>query len=135
MPPCPPRFKELAQRVWKDVGPQLIADGLISERDLMPFTAYCEMFEIIEQINNQMLKKGYDTPMIVSPSTKQLCINPLFRFKHQILTQIRVFGSEFGLTPSSRTKAGLKPYKHPSAQVDPLSEFMPHPATPPGARR
>jgi P27 family predicted phage terminase small subunit len=125
----------MAQKVWNEIGPQLIADGLISERDLMPFTAYCEMYEIVEQINKQLLVKGQNTPLLINPKTKQPLINPLFRFKQNILQQIRVFGAEFGLTPSSRTKAGLKPYNQPSAQEDPLREFMPGAEKAAGIRR
>lgn len=121
--PDPPSFLSAeARKEWRRLAPQLEKLGILTEADLAMFTGYCAAFgklawaeREIKKIRRQELKAIKDaggkeslTPtmggMITGGKGKTYSTLPYVWIFNKSLEQIRSFGSEFGLSPSSRTK-------------------------------
>lgn len=119
---------------WNRIGTELVADGLIAERDLINLHAMCELFDVLDSINKELMKKN--EIMIDRGAGKAPLLNPLHRFKVQILQQIRQSSQEFGLSPSSRARPGFRQTPTRAGASggngqDSLAEFMTPRPTPP----
>ena len=121
-PSCPQWLSSEARREWKRLAPQLEKVGILTEVDMVIFAGYCSAVgklawaeREIKKIRMAELKKlkeaglkEKDTPtmggMISGGKGKGYYTLPYVWIYNKSLEQIRSFGSEFGLSPSSRTR-------------------------------
>ena len=98
--PSPPEFLHGPARAeWVRAAKLLHECGLLCGLDRAALAAYCQIWgqwcEVIKQLDEQ----GF----IVSDDGRTI-INPLARTSMQLSDQLRKFITEFGMSPSSRTR-------------------------------
>lgn len=87
---------------WHRVGPIFIGMNLLTEADLAAFTAYCAALDAMITAKIDMDKNGY-TIRGPKGSTR----NPAVSVFGTAVSQLRALASEFGATPSSRSRIQL----------------------------
>ncbi len=108
-PPVSPRVPSFltkdAKKEWKRIAPQLERLGLLTQMDMAALAGYCESYAQWKKAVEFMHKHGEVYPIKNEDGTvKYLQQVPQVSIANKALHQIRVFCSEFGLTPSSRSR-------------------------------
>lgn len=114
LPPPPVHLGQYGRKEWERTGPKLVEMRLLAETDLPAFEAYCMNIDLMIEskiaINNEgMLIMG----------ARGWVRNPAIAAFGQASTAIRGFVSEFGLSPSARSRIKL-----PSEETDILGALM-----------
>lgn len=113
----PPEFlTKMARKEWRRMVPLLVESNLLSMVDLASFSMYCQAYGRWMDAEAALKAEG----SVVMDRFGFPKINPQQQIADKAMDQVRQFGTEFGLTPSSRSrvKAG------PSASTeDPFAEF------------
>lgn len=104
MPSCPEWLDADAKAEWLKTGPILFRLGILTEADVTAFAAYCRSFGMWKEADANIRKIG----MIVA-TNKGPVINPWYHVATQSLKEVKAFGVEFGITPSSRSRLAVKP--------------------------
>lgn len=86
-------------REWKRIGPRLAAMQLLTEADLAVFEAYCLNYQLLVEARLDIQENGF-----MIPGSKGDIRNPALSAFSSATTAIRSLASEFGLTPSSRSR-------------------------------
>lgn len=113
LPPAPDYIGEYGTKEWNRTGPILIANRLLQEGDLPVFEAYCMNIELLIQAQYAIKKNG----MLVM-GARGFVRNPAIAAFGQATTAIRGFASEFGLSPSARSRIKL-----PTEDIDALGDL------------
>ena len=105
-PKCPAWLSPVAKKEWKRIAPELERLGLLSVIDGAALEGYCESYAKwveLTQFLKKFEKQGY---MFKTPSgyMQQL---PQVSMAQRYLALVKAFCSEFGLTPSSRSRMTL----------------------------
>ena len=109
---CPPHLTPLAKEEWARLYPEMTAQGMLTTADRAPFAAYCQSYARwvkAEEKLSEMMEKSDDSlfgGMIFKTNKNNLSQNPLIRIADRAMENMVRTGSEFGLTPSSRSRAG-----------------------------
>jgi P27 family predicted phage terminase small subunit len=91
-----------AANEWRRLAPQLNVLGLLTSADRAFFAAYCEAFASWRHANNEIARLGE----IVLDADGSPVKNPWMRIRTEAASEMHRFGSEFGLSPASRTRVG-----------------------------
>lgn len=108
----PPSLDALARKEWARLAPEMERIGLLTSGDVAGFAAYCSAYsrwQKAETALNKMLEKTEDTllgGMAFKTRTGGMASNPLIRIANSSMEIMLKAASEFGLTPSSRSRAG-----------------------------
>ncbi|MED0757400.1 phage terminase small subunit P27 family [Aneurinibacillus thermoaerophilus] len=111
-PKCPTFLDSEAKREWKRVAPELERLGLLTIVDGATLAAYCQAYSLwvtaTKKINEHLKKYGKLTYEYTNKngSTNEIVI-PEIAIQEKALKQIKMFCTEFGFTPSSRTRMTL----------------------------
>src|SRR3972149_967001 len=117
IPRCPAHLGEEAKREWKRVSRDLAGYGLLTRIDRAALALYCEAWGRWVEAEEALRKYGV---MIKAPSGFPMQ-SPYLAIAKKAMEQIRALLSEFGMSPSSRTRV----YAAPVAGDDgPLAEPM-----------
>jgi P27 family predicted phage terminase small subunit len=131
-PKCPTWLTLEAKREWHRLSPELERLGLLTAADMAMFAAYCSAVGKLEWAEKEMKKmrrlekrkvkqegiREIDHPMMGGMISGQKKFNkdgkavstgkyntlPYVWIYNKCLEQLRSFGAEFGLSPSSRTR-------------------------------
>lgn len=117
IPKCPPHLDAAAKREWKRIGAELIALGLLTSVDRAALAAYCASWSRWVHADEQVQKFG---AVIKSPKSGYPVPNPYVSVGNTALDHMRKFLTEFGMTPSSRSRIQVAP----TDAADPFAEFM-----------
>lgn len=100
LPPCPKWLEPEAKKEWRRMGKKLLELGVISEIDGAAFAGYCQAYARWIEAEQFMSVHGtiFKTPKGYIQQVPQVSI------ARQYLKAMKEFCSEFGLTPSSRTR-------------------------------
>jgi len=115
-PPCPAFIQGAARQHWDEVAPELEAMGVLSRIDGPMLAAYCEAFAQWRKALD-MLKLGY----VLKTASGYPLLSPYVTVAEKSLRTMRAIASEFGMTPSSRSRLRVE---RPAAAENPLQEFM-----------
>lgn len=109
-PACPTWLPREAKAEWRRVVPELDRQGMLAKVDRAALTAYCQQWATMVRAEQDIQKRG-----IVLEDGKR---NPSVLTAKDSATQVRMFASEFGLTPSSRARleAPVAPPAAPGGQ-------------------
>ena len=99
-PEMPPHLSKLAAEEWRRITPELIKLGLLSEIDMSALAAYCQTYGRWVEAED-MLKKS---SQIIKTMSGNVIQNPLVGIANKSLYLMHKFLTEFGMTPSSRTR-------------------------------
>jgi P27 family predicted phage terminase small subunit len=138
LPSCPPHLDAEAKKEWKRVLKELRNLGLLSRVDRAALAAYCQLWSRVvklegivqrtgEVLSDKVVKRHYGrkdsngvAEEIVNERTK------FYRSPYAIELQacyerMHSFLSEFGLTPSSRARLGIREH---TEEDDELERFL-----------
>ena len=107
LPPCPDFLKDAARREYFRIGRKLERIGVLTEVDDLALIglvqSWMEYLECIEKIR--------ETGMLLKSPGGFPVFNPYTTLANQALKRVKAFLTEFGMTPSSRTRvmAGTTP--------------------------
>ncbi|MFA5866902.1 MAG: phage terminase small subunit P27 family [Actinomycetota bacterium] len=123
IPACPRFLSGPAKWEWKRIVPELVRLGLLTQVDKAALAAYCESWAVWKKATDYLVKKKCQTYPIYDEFGQVKALKPLPQVKiaNDALKQLRAFCTEFGLTPSARTRLGTF---NPQEGVDPLEELM-----------
>ncbi len=133
-PKCPTFLSKDAKKEWKRVAPQLERLGLLTQIDMVALAGYCESYAQWKEAVEFMHEFGTTYTLWERNDDGSIKVdvhgNPVMRYMQQFpqvsiankaLTQIKAFCTEFGLTPSSRSRIQV-----PGAQEgeDPMEALL-----------
>lgn len=99
LPPAPEYLGEYGTREWNRTGPKLVAAKMLMESDMPAFEAYCLNIELMIQARLDIKDNG-----MTIIGHRGRVRNPAIAAFGQASTAIRGFVSEFGLSPSARSR-------------------------------
>ena len=117
IPRCPAHLGAEAKREWKRVSRELAGYGLLTRIDRAALALYCEAWGRWVEAEEALRKYGV---MIKAPSGFPMQ-SPYLAIANKAMEQIRALLTEFGMSPSSRTRVHATP---PPAGEDPLAALM-----------
>lgn len=100
IPNCPAHIQGEARREWRRITKELGAVGLVTRVDRAAIAAYCEAYGRWTEAVSKLHEKGL---LVKAPSGYPI-LNPYLSIINAALDQMRKFLTEFGMTPSSRTR-------------------------------
>ena len=116
LPPCPEHLSKAAKREYRRVGRELLALGLVSKIDRAALAGYSDAYGRWAEAAEQLQKYGL---VIKSPNGYPIQ-SPYLAILTTALDQTRAFLTEFGMTPSSRSRVKTANPK----QRDLFSDFL-----------
>jgi P27 family predicted phage terminase small subunit len=107
MPDPPKHLSAKAKKEWKRIAPELLKVGLLTKIDGPALAAYCDYYGQWAQASQGLKKTG----ILIKGALGEPMINPLLKIINSALDGMRKICSDFGMTPSSRSKvkAATKP--------------------------
>jgi len=116
LPPPPDHLNDVAKKEWQAMGEQLVRLGLLTSIDRAAFSAYCVTYARWVEAEEALKATG---PVVRSPSGFPM-LSPFYTVANQSLSQMRAYLTEFGMTPSSRSRTSV----HAPEQTDSLEDFL-----------
>ena len=115
--PEPPReLPARAKREWRRIGKQLLAAGLVTELDRMALAALVQSYARWIETQQLLSKSG----LLVRNKDGLPRVNPLLRISREAQAEFTRMLSEFGMTPSSRSRVSV----HQTDAADPFEKFL-----------
>lgn len=111
----PAHLDRIAKNEWKRLAPRLIVHGMLSPADRTAFAAYCVAYSTHVRAELALAKKkslAYKTPGGVLRPWPEIAVS------NQALGQMYRFLTEFGLTPSARSRLDITIPKKGSSDED-----------------
>jgi P27 family predicted phage terminase small subunit len=99
LPPAPFYLGEYGKKEWDRTGPQLVKAKMLAESDLPAFEAYCMNIDLMIESRLDIRQNGMQVM-----GHRGWVRNPAIAAFGQASTAIRGFISEFGLSPSARSR-------------------------------
>lgn len=104
--PDPPAELSAAARLeWDRISVELFNAGLMTAIDLAGLAAYCSVYARWLEAEGNIQTDG----MIIPSPNGYPIVNPYLSIANKALQQLRGYLSEFGLSPSSRSRIKAKP--------------------------
>ena len=127
-PHCPTWLNAEAKRMWKKLAPELDRMGLLTTVDGEAFAAACQSYGIWVECEKYFKKKDPETgkpygrtyEYTNKADATNIVERPEVKIGQKAIAEFRAFCSEFGLTPSSRTRIEVKADK----EEDPLESLL-----------
>jgi len=113
---CPRWLHPDAKREWHRVAPELTRLGLLTILDRAALAAYCEAYDEWLMACRVLKEEGYTFTTI----KRHVGLHPMVGIKQKALDRMRAFMTEFGMTPSSRSRIVLPPQE----PDNPVIEFL-----------
>lgn len=105
IPECPADLGREARQEWDRIAPKLEKLGILTEIDATALACYCQAFERWVKAEAVLKKSG---ELLKSEKTGGLYQNPYLAVANRAMEQMRQFLTEFGMTPSSRSRVQVK---------------------------
>ena len=105
LPPCPDFLKGTARQEYFRIGRKLERIGVLTEIDDLALIGLCQSWAEYLEATEQASKTGM---LVKSPSGYPI-FNPYVTLANQALKRVKSFLTEFGMTPSSRTRVMAAP--------------------------
>ena len=99
LPSAPEYLGEYGMKEWNRTGPLLVAAKMLTESDLPAFEAYCMNIDLMIEARLDIQANGMQVM-----GHRGWVRNPAIAAFGQASTAIRGFVSEFGLSPSARSR-------------------------------
>lgn len=116
-PSCPTWLNAEAKREWRRIVPELERLGLLTLVDRAALAAYCQSYARWQQAEKVIEKQGMT---MATPQGFEVA-RPEVAIARQQMQLVHKFATEFGLSPSSRSRVNAKPG---GAGGDPVKDFL-----------
>ena len=107
-PKAPLELDDDAKKEWRRVVAELDQLGLLSKLDITVLAAYCVAFARFKQANEALKSVAEKDPAfkgrLIKTKQGNWIQNPLIGIARRAASDMTLFASEFGMTPSSRTR-------------------------------
>ncbi len=100
LPPCPDFLEGRARKEYFRIGRKLERIGILTEIDDLALTGLCQSWAEYLEATEQVRKTG----MLVKAPSGYPILNPYVVLANQALKRVKAFLTEFGMTPSSRSR-------------------------------
>lgn len=100
IPPCPSFINEEGKKEWRRLAKPLVALGVLTEADTSVFAAYCQAYGRWKQAEEKLA----NSELVYATPSGYPMQNPYLNIATHNMTLLQKFASEFGLTPSARSK-------------------------------
>lgn len=101
-PPCPKHLQGEARTEWNRVTKQLLDIGVVTKVDRAALAAYCQCWARWVQAEEAMRQP--DFLMITTTDNGYPVVSPWLNVANTAMKQMLRFLTEFGMTPSSRSR-------------------------------
>jgi P27 family predicted phage terminase small subunit len=105
--PPPDYLPPTAQAEWNRISSELTRLGLLTALDTHCFAAYCQAFALWREAQRLLTKSG--GALTVTSARGSEMPSPLLRIANNAAADMLKYGSEFGLTPASRSRVSVGP--------------------------
>lgn len=112
----PKHLDKAAKEEWRRISKLLLDLGLLTKLDQAALAAYCVAYSRWVEAEKQVQKHG----LIFKAQSGYPMYSPYLNIANRAMKQMREFLSEFGMSPSSRTRVSVV---EPSQQNDPFTVF------------
>lgn len=102
-PKCPTHLSAQAKREWKRISVDLETLGLLTQIDMAALAAYCMAYGRWVESENMIRKHG----MLVKSPNGYPMQSPYLAIANKAVEQMKGFLTEFGMTPSSRSRLSI----------------------------
>jgi P27 family predicted phage terminase small subunit len=109
-PAAPDWLPADGQREWRRVAPLLLAMRVLRDTDLSALAVYCEAYARFREARRALDVDGLTT----DTGTGSIKAHPATTILNQAIAQMHSFMTEFGLTPSSRSRVASEAPSEPS---------------------
>jgi P27 family predicted phage terminase small subunit len=116
LPKPPKELSASAKRLWKRVGEQLLTAGIVTELDGLALSALVQSYARWLEAQTMLAATG----LLIRGADGQPALNPLLRLSKDAQAEYTRMLSEFGLTPSSRSRIVSSAPK----KDDPFGDFL-----------
>lgn len=113
---CPSHLTGEAKAEWKRMAPKLYRLGLLSEIDGAAFAAYCQSYALWVEASIKLKDGSYI--VLVNGYPQQ---NPYLSVMNKAIKEMKAFMTEFGMTPSSRSRISAVP-PPPSSKAEKMAQ-------------
>lgn len=120
IPECPAHLDDEAKAEWNRIAPELLALGILARVDRAALAAYCRCWSLWVEAENQLRKFG----AVIRTSKGYPIQNPYLGIANTAIDQMRKFLTEFGMTPSSRTRVRGEGGNGAAEEDDPWQQFL-----------
>lgn len=103
IPDPPSVLDEIALEEWHSISVLLYEQGLLTELDRAMLAGYCTTFSRWVKAEAALKKSA----MLIKTSKNSLVQNPLISISNKSMELMHMFLSEFGMSPSSRTRINV----------------------------
>lgn len=116
IPPCPQYLNTEARKEWKRISKQLFDLGLLTEIDRTALASYCIAFERWQHAEAKITSEN----LVMVTKTGYPIQNPYLCIANKAMEQMKGWLSEFGMTPSSRSRVTSSKEE----ETDPMEAFL-----------
>lgn len=113
IPTCPKTLKGEARREWRRISRELDHLGLVAKVDRAALASYCFAWARLLEAEQHLADEGG----VVAGRQGGPVKNPWTTIQHQAAAQIKSFATEFGFTPSSRTRIAAPQRKKSLSEI------------------
>lgn len=117
VPTAPKHLDKAAKQEWKRISKDLESAGVLTTVDRAALAAYCAAYSRWAAAETNIQKFG----MVIKAPSGYPIQNPYVTIANTAMGNMHKFATEFGLTPSSRSRIQVEPQK---TDPDPFAEFM-----------
>jgi P27 family predicted phage terminase small subunit len=104
----PPEYlNEEGKREWNRVIPQLQSRGILNQTDRSSMIAYCLEWETYIEACIDIRKEGKYQVLTNKGGSEYMAPNPNIQIRNKALANFMRIATEFGFTPSSRTRISV----------------------------
>jgi P27 family predicted phage terminase small subunit len=105
IPTCPRHLNKAARTEWHRISKELLACGLLTAVDRAALACYCVAWSRWVEAEGKIATTGF---VIQSPAGYPI-VNPYIGIANRAMDLMAKFATEFGLTPSSRSRLSINP--------------------------
>lgn len=100
-------LSRMAKIEWRRVAPELYRLGLLKGLDVQPLAIYCQAYADLRKAQEVLNKDGLTYIHVNKAGEENLTVRPEHYIVQACMKQIKAFCTEFGMTPSSRSRLSL----------------------------
>jgi len=117
VPPAPRWLGIIARAKWKELAKDLCALGLLTKIDQDALARFCVVYQRWREAEEKIKEEGE----VITTQTGYPIQSPWLMIANKCVLQLNAIGSEFGLSPSSRTRVEIAP---PHDEQDKLEQEL-----------
>lgn len=110
IPDAPPHLSPEAREEWERLALELYELGILSTIDRAALAAYCQAYGRWVEAEEQLRNIDGTMKLTETTSNGNIIQNPLVGIANKSLELMHKYLTEFGMSPSSRTRLGIRDY-------------------------